>query len=385
MIIVIADDFTGAGEIAGLGLRYGLRTELQTDFGTSCDAELLVVDTNTRSIDAVEAAEKVKEVCYGIKPLQPELIYNKVDSVLRGNVLAELEASLFVLDMDRAILLPANPSMGRTIRDGRYFINSRPLEETDFASDPEHPAHTSDVLELLGDSESSNIYFQQIPQPVPHGAIAVGQIKHKQSLLEWAAEVDEQTLPAGGADFFAAILQQKGIKQQTGKEKLSLESKKKFFVCTSSSEYSRSIVHKLRSRAVVISQLPSEMLKPGNDNGEVLSRWIDNTAGALNMHDMVVASIEKPAVYDRSLAAFLCDCTVSLIENVLSKTKVDELIIEGGATASAAVRRLGFNNFFPCSELARGVVRMKIEHRNLYLTVKPGSYHWPGKLLNGKM
>jgi len=385
MIIVIADDFTGAAEIAGLGLRYSLKAELQTDFVTASNTELLVVDTDTRCLDAVEAAKKVKHVCDGIKLIRSDLIYKKVDSALRGNVLTELEASLSVLNKDRAVLLPANPSMGRTIRDGRYFVNSKPINETDFANDPEHPAHSSDVLELLGHSESLKIYFQQAPQTVPSGAIALGQIVNKQDLLEWAAKVDDNTLAAGGADFFEAILLQKFMKQENRQEQPLLPGRKKFFVCTSSSEYSRSIIHKLSRQAVPISQLPYGMLKPDNDKNEILHRWTANAVNALNQYDMVVASIERAEVGDRTLAGFLCECTVSLIENVLRTTQVDELIIEGGATASAAVRRLCFKRFLACSELARGVVRMKVEQKNLYLTVKPGSYHWPEKLWSHEM
>lgn len=385
MTIVIADDFTGAAEIAGAGVSFGLKTELQTVFQSSGNAELLVIDTASRSLEPDEAVSKVKKVCYSVKSLHPDFIYKKTDSVLRGNVLAELEAAVPALDKDRALLLPANPSMSRTIRNGRYFIDSVPLEQTDFANDPEHPAYTSDVLELLGEPHLFEVCFRQIPQPVAAGRIAIGQITKKQDLLEWAGKLVEPALPAGGADFFDAILQHKGMNKYTPKEKPQLMNRKKFFVCTSSSEYSRSTINQLGGKGVPVSLFPSEMLKTDSGKNEIVRRWTLNTVNALNHHGMAVASIQMSEITDRTLPGFLCECTVSLIENVLTQTHIDELIIEGGATASAAAGRLGFKKFFPCSVLAKGVVRMQVEKRDLSLTVKPGSYSWPEKMWDNKM
>ena len=47
------------------------------------------------------------------------------------------------------MLIPANPSRGRCIANGRYFIHGTLLSETEFARDPEFPARSSDVLALL--------------------------------------------------------------------------------------------------------------------------------------------------------------------------------------------------------------------------------------------
>ena len=57
---------------------------------------------------------------------------------------------------------------------------------------------------------------------------------------------------------------------------------------------------------------------------------------------------------------------------------VNELVVEGGATAFAIVEALNYARFTPISELAKGVVRMKINGMNdMYITIKPGSYEFP--------
>ena len=49
MIAVIADDFTGAAESAAVSLRFGLNAELQTALNPDSKADLIVIDTDTRS------------------------------------------------------------------------------------------------------------------------------------------------------------------------------------------------------------------------------------------------------------------------------------------------------------------------------------------------
>tara|TARA_R110002049_G_scaffold8025_3_gene44662 strand:- start:185 stop:412 length:228 start_codon:yes stop_codon:yes gene_type:complete len=75
---------------------------------------------------------------------------------------------------------------------------------------------------------------------------------------------------------------------------------------------------------------------------------------------------------------------MSLVIKELFKTsEIDELFIEGGATAYDILKKLEWNSFTPTSELAPGVVRIQYD-RNIkkHITIKPGSYEWPDELLN---
>src|SRR5439155_544492 len=74
-----------------------------------------------------------------LEPSHFDLIYKKIDSALRGPVLAEVQASMNQRRLDTALLLPQNPSRGRTIESGQYLINGVPIDQTDFARDPDHP------------------------------------------------------------------------------------------------------------------------------------------------------------------------------------------------------------------------------------------------------
>jgi uncharacterized protein YgbK (DUF1537 family) len=67
-----------------------------------------------------------------------------------------------------------------------------------------------------------------------------------------------------------------------------------------------------------------------------------------------------------------------MIKQVLESEKPDELIVEGGATASQLIRYLGWKNFTPTREYSTGVIKLAINEKpGFTLIVKPGSYSWP--------
>ena len=94
MIAVIADDFTGAAEIGGIGLRYGLNVVIETEDIQSHNADLLIIATDTRSLSAKEASEHIFQITKELQKLKPQFIFKKIDSALRGNIAEELLAEI---------------------------------------------------------------------------------------------------------------------------------------------------------------------------------------------------------------------------------------------------------------------------------------------------
>src|SRR5258705_8078890 len=145
MIAVIADDFTGAAELAGISLRYGLKASVCLNNESDVDADVLVVSTDSRSMSKEAAIKVTAEAMKNIMRLKPDLMYKKIDSVFRGYALDELKTQMEQSGIKKAFVLGANPSLGRTISEGRYFINGDPISETDFGTDPEFAITDSSV------------------------------------------------------------------------------------------------------------------------------------------------------------------------------------------------------------------------------------------------
>ena len=78
------------------------------------------------------------------------LLYKKIDSTLRGPVAAELAALTSALPGSRVLFLPANPAVGRTVRDGSLLVHGVPVAATEFGRDPVSPVTKSSIRDFSG-------------------------------------------------------------------------------------------------------------------------------------------------------------------------------------------------------------------------------------------
>ena len=158
---MIADDFTGACDVGIQFTKHGISTSII--LGTSparASSALVVQNTDTRNTTARFAYEKVRRVCGRYKVARFEMAYKKIDSSLRGNVGAELDA---IVELFRrpVVVCPAYPEYGRTILDGCLLIRGIPVDKTEFAKDPLSPVRASDVGKIC--SQQTNERVARIP------------------------------------------------------------------------------------------------------------------------------------------------------------------------------------------------------------------------------
>lgn len=389
MIVVIADDLTGAGEIGGIGLAYGLKVELQRGFCPETNAELLILDTDSRSLPPEEAGPVVRDIARRLKEsdLPIEWIYKKTDSVLRGSVAGELEALREAVGVSRVLLVPANPSKGRVICNGNYLIHSMLLSETEFANDPEYPARTSRVLELPGLSGSGQIHLLTSDQRFPCEGIMIGQAETPEDLMQWSERMDEQMMMAGAGEFFEAILRHKGFskKRIMGENEYRLENKA-LFVCGSSSNSSRQALRQAEHPGRRVCRMPEKIFRSDCPEGSLFQQWSDEVIQNFENSHHVIIAIDREVVGGAGFAGKLRRFMARIVLSVLREIPLKELFVEGGATASEIVDCLGWHRFEPCEQLASGVVRMKVsECEDIFLTIKPGSYPWPKSIWEKKM
>ena len=165
MIVVIADDITGAAEITGVCLRYGLKTRFEINNVSSfSDApDVLVIATNTRSLPPKKAVAQIRKIALSLKEYKQITLFKKIDSALRGHVLEESTALADVFGINKIGIFPANPKAGRIIKNSVYYINNVPINETSFACDPDFPATKSNVFEILPIKNFSDKYEISVP------------------------------------------------------------------------------------------------------------------------------------------------------------------------------------------------------------------------------
>jgi D-threonate/D-erythronate kinase len=117
-LVVIADDLTGALDAAGPFAMRGLATAVAVTPAAlgkaiASGARIVGISTDSRDLSASRAREVVGEVMaalpHGLR------IFKKVDSRLKGNIEAELDA----IPHRRSLVVPAIPVLGRWVSDGR--------------------------------------------------------------------------------------------------------------------------------------------------------------------------------------------------------------------------------------------------------------------------
>jgi uncharacterized protein YgbK (DUF1537 family) len=366
MIAVIADDLTGAAELGGIGLRHGLKTEIRTSLASSAAsrpgevrADLLIIAADSRSKPQPAAIEEMTTITRALKLLKPAWIYKKTDSVLRGHVIAELNVHLDVLGLAGALLIPANPHLGRTIRDGHYYLHDKPIHHSAFSVDPEFPIHSSDVRDMLLTREQP-VQVRKPREELPVRGVVVGEVHDAADLGSWAGRLPPQTLPAGAAGFFSALLDVRVPAKPATAEATAHLGSPRLFISGTTFDRSRDAIKHI---AHYLPEHPDEA-------------WYEEIASLLRTQKKAIIAIDPD--WHGHKAHELRALMAEAVRHILKKTTPKELIIEGGATAYAILQATAWHTFIPVQELAPGLVRMRVaEAPDLFVTVKPGSYPWP--------
>jgi uncharacterized protein YgbK (DUF1537 family) len=326
-------------------------------------------------MDLAAALNITQQFLEPISIAKEEMVYKKTDSVLRGHVVEELLLQMQHLGYKRVLFIPENPSMGRIISRGQYFVNGQLLSDTAFAYDPEFPRKTADVVEMLA-GHGADIHVLQCADALPETGFIVGEASCQEDLEKWASKIDHDMLLAGGGDFFQAILQQRlGHPIPT---LISPPQQPFLYISGTSFQASVSFIQTLAGERSVVHYIDAVVLE-----GNGLQSWLSNCARALEENQKAVVAFD-PSLQGQTLysALFLRKKMASIINSLLLMTTIKEIMIEGGSTAMAILDELNLPYWVPDAVFRRGVVRMQDAHQQHAITLKPGSYKLPDFILS---
>ncbi|MGB0581272.1 MAG: four-carbon acid sugar kinase family protein [Limisphaerales bacterium] len=372
----MADDLSGAAELAGVARGYRLRSEVHTRFDPKSQADVIAVDTDSRSLTPEKAAKRVRSVASEVVSANPDWIYKKTDSVLRGNILTEIEAICEVTDQARSLFIPANPGKQRVILRGHYGVEGKALNETAFAQDPQYPANTSLVADLLQDRSAGRLtMIGPTNEPGPEG-VFVPDAWESKHLVERARSIPDDTLPAGAAEFFSAILEHRAPSPTSPPSEPTTQSERHLFVCGSQAGWATSRRQECFAHHVPIVAMPRRIFEDDFEDHE-LDAWAVETIIAFEISPRVMLAIggEKITGIDTNkLTKRLIDVTCRVLRHI----SISQLYLEGGATAAALIRRQGWNQMNVHKPVAFGLADLEVIGTPApLLTIKPGSYPWP--------
>ncbi len=383
MIAVIADDFTGAAEIGGVGLRHGLKVVIETKVHSEVNADLLVIAADTRNLDARSARKEIEKITELLMLRNPEYIYKKIDSVFRGNVGEELEAQMKVSNKNRCVIIAGNPFLNRYIKDGIYYIQNIPLSETHFSNDKEYKIQSSSVTDFV-QTDREKVYSKNVTEEIPENGIVIGDVRSIEDFISWQLKLDGNTAVAGGAGYFDILLSKKYNKLDKNNEDYEVGDKA-LFIFGSAFPKHQHFFDLLDTDAFYISNMPDLLYWNNECDESLILQWSNQIISQLNTGKKVVVTINHSGNEDEDLPARLKERIGKVVFHVVQKVNLKDILIEGGATASVIFRYLKITRLFPFQEIDPGVIQMTTpDYPNLFITTKPGSYQWPDQMLMKK-
>ena len=152
----IADDFTGATDLAGLLARSGVRVSLRLGVPEEPPSETApfeVIALKCRTAPVNEAVAECRAALSWLRAAGAERFFWKYcstfDSTAKGNIGPVAEALMEDLGADQTIYCPAFPENGRSIFMGTLFVGRQPLAESPMKDHPLTPMRDSNLMRLL--------------------------------------------------------------------------------------------------------------------------------------------------------------------------------------------------------------------------------------------
>jgi uncharacterized protein YgbK (DUF1537 family) len=408
---VIADDFTGASDVAGTLVGAGMRV-VQT-FGVPDpsmqlhDVDCIVVSLKTRSVPAAEAVEQSLAAGRALKSRGVQQLYFKYcstfDSTPEGNIgpVADALRKEFVPAGQITVVAPGTPALRRTVYNGVLFAGADLLQESSMRNHPLTPMTDSNVPRLL-QAQTKNLVghigygvieagtaavqsrFQTLSgQGTKYAVVDTLSDRH---LAVLGAAVIGHPLVTGGSGLVGGLAAARGFRDQSQSPRAARPTGPAAVVAGSCSEMTNVQIDAFRQSRPCFLVDPVAIAEGHDVVAEALLFARENLAnGPILIHS--TASPQEVSRAQKQLgqarAAEITEDSLSTIAEGLVALGIRELIVAGGETSGAVVRRLGITTAHVGKEVSPGVPWLKTEtDPGLSILLKSGNLGTPGFFLD---
>lgn len=391
-LLIISDDFTGAldtgVQFASNGAATYVMVDSQIDYtNIASNVEVVVIDAETRHLNKEEAFKTVSSIVSKACEIGIPYIYKKTDSVLRGNIGAELTAMLQGSGSKHIHFIPAFPNMGRTTEGGIQFVNGVPLSQSVFGQDPFEPVRHSDIKKIISAQSDIEIHIMgteinelssSADGILVYDSISNGDIESIASAL---LTKDEMHIIAGCAGF-ASVLPK--LLKIGGERPLLPEIKANMLVaCGSVNPVSVAQCNDAESKGAPRFRLSPEQ-KLSSDWIESLDAdaFIDKLNTYCKKNPMVIldtndledgenttVSAQKRGITSSKMRAKITSVMGCLLEKLIDKGFDGTILIMGGDSFIGFIHQAGIKLVSPVREMDCGVVLSQIKYKDKMLNV----------------
>jgi uncharacterized protein YgbK (DUF1537 family) len=393
----VADDFTGASDLANTLARGGMRTFLYA--GTQPQAadagtEAGVVALKSRTIAADEAVAQSLGALDWLREQGCRQILFKYcstfDSTDAGNIGPVSEALADALDEDAVVVCPAFPGAGRTVYRGHLFVGDRLLSESGMERHPLTPMRDPDIRRVLARQAKGPV------GAVPHPVVAQGPEAIAAAIAGEAAAGRRLIVvdAISDADLIAIGRAAHGRRLVTGGSGIALGLPANFLeagaartvwngapgpaaaLAGSVSGATRRQVAAHRAAGQPVRAIPPEAVMAGDEDPEALAAWALSQSGVPLVHSEAEPAAVAAAQdrYGREAVADAFERLMSATAQALVARGLRRLVVAGGETSGAVVTALQVGAMEVGPEIDPGVPALLVRDRGLALALKSGNF-----------
>ena len=404
----IADDYTGASDLANTLTKNGLRTVQTVGIPDEAlelpDVDAVVVAMKIRSVAANDAVAAATAADAWLRRRGARHVLYKIcstfDSTAAGNIGPVTEA--LSSNADGVVLVtPAFPETGRTVYLGHLFVGREPLNESPLKDHPLNPMHDANLVRVMAAQSQGTVGLVDL-QTIAAGpnsvaaklatlkaqcfATAIADAVFERD-LETLGEVALQARSSTGASGLglglARALARSGQVPERSDTAGEIMRPVGGLAAAIAGSCSRMTLRQLEvaEQSMPVLRLDPERLLAGGDEIAAAIAWAGDRIAAGPV--VIAASANAEAVarlqsrHGREASGHTIEAATSAIAAELVARGVKRLVIAGGETSGAAVDRLAIPAFLIGPEIAPGVPVLRTiggAHGAMLLALKSGNF-----------
>jgi 3-dehydrotetronate 4-kinase len=407
----IADDYTGASDLANTLTRCGLRTVQtigvpESDLALP-DVDAVVVSLKSRSIEAGLAVLRSREAEKWLRGRGADHVLFKIcstfDSTDAGNIGPVMDALRTDSGATIVLVTPAFPETGRTVYQGNLFVGAVPLNESPLKDHPLNPMHDSNLVRVLARQSNTRVGLVDLadiargPDAVRarladlaakgFGA-AIADAVFERDLETLGAVALDHRLSVGASGLGLGLARALVVARRLKSNAPSAASDAAVggaAACLAGSCSQATLQQIANAEAAMpVLHLDADQVVAGKAEARRALAW---TRERLKKGPILIASSSTPdqvaalqARHGRDAAGHAIEQAMADIAAGLVEAGVRRLVVAGGETSGAVVDRLGIPGFLVGTEIAAGVPVLRTvgaRDGEMLLALKSGNFGGP--------
>lgn len=400
---VIADDFTGATDIASFLVQNGLPTIQFNGVPESHDAlsaQAIVISLKSRSCPVQQAIDQSLAALQWLQQQGCDRFYFKYcstfDSTEQGNIGPVTDALLAALGETQTVISPSLPVNGRTVYQGYLFVADQLLSESGMRHHPVTPMTDSNLVRLMtrqAKGQAAVINAAQLDQGADAVRAQLDTLKaqginyvvldalHEQHLLTQGEALKETRLVTGGSGLAIGIArawatqQQNSDAEQAGRP----QGDRAVVISGSCSQMTNRQVQAYRQQAPSHEVLVERCLDNTESYAQELCNWVE-AHHQPDLAPLLFATADAQqlqAIQQQYGAARSSEAVEQLFAAVTRELKTrgwQRFIVAGGETSGVVAQSLGVTAFHIGPMISPGVPWVRDIHQPLSLALKSGNF-----------